>query len=256
MKRFSSIISRHLLSRSKQEFTLIELLVVIAIIAILAGMLLPALNNARESGKDVSCRNNLKNYHLLMTNYSDDYQSYYPQWQGGTHCWTRQLGELYLGHKYGSDNYPVLTGSQKVFHCPAGVIKAEYAKKPRGYAMNAYAAGSDHYYSEGDPAGDISVNRRNMSNKSNDMMLVADFAIDGHETFFGGSAGNNEYLYRYHGRNIINRHKRKINYVVKSGGVMQSGKKNDGTTGDIGFDIIWFLYDQSHYMKSNTKYSF
>ena len=104
MKRFSSIISRHSLFRSKQKFTLIELLVVIAIIAILAGMLLPALNNARDSGKDISCRNNLKNYHLLMTNYADDFQSYYPQWQGGTHCWTRQLGELYLGHKYSSEN--------------------------------------------------------------------------------------------------------------------------------------------------------
>ena len=255
MKRFSSIISRHSLTGSKRKFTLIELLVVIAIIAILAGMLLPALNNARESGKDVSCRNNLKNYHLLMTNYADDFQSYYPQWQGGTYCWTRQLGELYLGHKYNSENSPILTFSQKVFHCPAGAIKSEYAKKPRGYAMNAYAAGSDHYYSEGDPAGDISVNRRNMSNKSNDMMLVADFAIDGHETFFGGNAGNKEYLYRYDGKYAINRHKRKINYVVKNGAVMQSAKKNDGSKSDVGLDIILF-YDQNYYIRNNTRYSF
>ena len=256
MDLFTTCGNHHPSFRNDRYFTLIELLIVIAIIAILAGMLLPALNNARESGKDISCRNNLKNYHLLMTNYADDFQSYYPQWQGGTYCWTRQLGELYLGHKYSSENYPILAGVNNDFHCPAGVIKREYEKKPRGYAMNAYAAGSDHCYSGGTPAGDISVNRRDISSKGSGMMLVADFGSGGNETFFGGNTGNVEYLYRYNGQYAMGRHKRKVNYVVKNGAVMQSAKRNDGSTNDIGMDIILFIVDQSHYVKNNKTHSF
>ena len=94
MNKFSSLISlsstarraaedHHSSLERKRSFTLIELLVVIAIIAILAGMLLPALNAAKKKAREISCMNNLKNCNTPMIHYTDSYNYYPPTCHNG-----------------------------------------------------------------------------------------------------------------------------------------------------------------------------
>ena len=130
-------------SRYRAVFTLIELLVVIAIIAILAAMLLPALNKARERGMSSRCLGNVKQLGQYSSMYSMEYEDYIPlatNNPGESYTWAPSWIPLLWRYAYpqdksnGSDIVAALdTANSNVFVCPSFRIEENCHS---GYSMN------------------------------------------------------------------------------------------------------------------------
>ena len=140
--------------KTKCRFTLVELLVVISIIAVLAAMLLPALNKARSKAQAIQCVSNLKNIGLCLQNYTGSYNDFIPWGEYAaytdghtqTRTWFQLLNQI--------------ANSPKMFECPADKLNQDVSSSDAlrlkqgdkflrptliGYACNASVVGL--YYS-------------------------------------------------------------------------------------------------------------
>ncbi|MBR1967423.1 MAG: type II secretion system protein [Lentisphaeria bacterium] len=140
-------------------FTLIELLVVIAIIAILAGMLLPALNRAREMGRRSVCASNMRQAGMITVFYAEDNNSWavgdsYREFgTGSKKTWFQFLKNSdYIPQKYQAWGTPK---SNSIYYCPSGKdVSSNYPGTHFGMTCNMVqlSKGSDKYNSYGNQA--------------------------------------------------------------------------------------------------------
>jgi prepilin-type N-terminal cleavage/methylation domain-containing protein len=134
--------------RPNAAFTLVELLVVIALIAILAGLLLPALSRAQAKARGTQCLNNLRQWGLAFRQYADDHTDFLPRRGQGIQPlaqidrpedWFNALPTYFNSQPYQqlfAANQKLKPGAKSVFVCPVATDPGSNHFLPYGMNMN------------------------------------------------------------------------------------------------------------------------
>ncbi|OGV32664.1 MAG: hypothetical protein A2020_09855 [Lentisphaerae bacterium GWF2_45_14] len=111
---------------TRKKFTLIELLVVIAIIGILASMLLPSLQKARDKAKEIICGSNLKQVGSAIQMYTIDNDGWVPPWYDGVSTWYVLVNNPYLNINPKTLSGTALICPSSIVCTPASLVKTNY----------------------------------------------------------------------------------------------------------------------------------